>query len=63
VAAEVRGQDAAAAIQLGLEYDPEPPWPSGTPERADPRLVEAVRARFAGWRKKREEGLAALAFD
>jgi cyclohexyl-isocyanide hydratase len=60
IAAELRGQQVAEGIQLGLEYDPEPPWPSGTPDRADPRIVAAVRERFAGWRKKREEALAAL---
>src|SRR5687767_4887840 len=37
------GEDLARAIQLGIEYDPEPPFDSGSPEKADPQLVELVR--------------------
>lgn len=37
------GDDLARAIQLGIEYDPEPPFDSGSPEKADPQLVELVR--------------------
>lgn len=33
----------ARGIQLGIEYDPAPPFDSGSPEKADPQLVEAVR--------------------
>jgi len=33
----------AQAIQLGIEYDPDPPFDSGSPAKADPRLVELVR--------------------
>ena len=38
------GDDLARGIQLGIEYDPDPPFDSGSPEKADPRLVEAVRS-------------------
>jgi transcriptional regulator GlxA family with amidase domain len=37
------GEDVARAIQLGIEYDPEPPFDSGTPDKAHPDLVELVR--------------------
>ena len=37
------GEDLARAIQLGIEYDPDPPFDSGSPEKADPQLVELVR--------------------
>jgi putative intracellular protease/amidase len=37
------GEDVARAIQLGIEYDPEPPFDAGSPEKADPQLVELVR--------------------
>ena len=37
------GEDLAKGIQLGLEYDPQPPFDSGSPEKADPNLVELVR--------------------
>jgi transcriptional regulator GlxA family with amidase domain len=37
------GEDLARGIQLGIEYDPQPPFDSGSPEKADPQLVELVR--------------------
>jgi transcriptional regulator GlxA family with amidase domain len=36
--------DIARAIQLGIEYDPQPPFDSGTPATAPPGIVELVRA-------------------
>ena len=47
VAAEVAGRDVAEAIQLGMEYAPEPPFTAGRPELARAAVLEAVRARFA----------------
>jgi cyclohexyl-isocyanide hydratase len=47
LAAELAGENVAKAIQLGLEYDPEPPFRSGHPDVAEPALVEQVRHRFA----------------
>jgi putative intracellular protease/amidase len=44
LAARIGGDDAARAIQLGIEYDPQPPFDAGSVEKADPRLVEAIRA-------------------
>ena len=38
-----RDEDVAKAIQLGIEYDPAPPFDSGSPEKADPELVELIR--------------------
>jgi putative intracellular protease/amidase len=38
------GEDLAKGIQLGIEYDPAPPFDSGSPEKADPQLVELVRS-------------------
>lgn len=43
VAREV-GPEIAQAIQLGIEYDPDPPFDSGSPEKAAPEIVELVRA-------------------
>jgi transcriptional regulator GlxA family with amidase domain len=34
------GEDTARAVQLGIEYDPQPPFDAGAIERADPQLVE-----------------------
>lgn len=54
VVAELVGQREAEAIQLGLEYAPEPPFAAGTPEQAPPAVVGAVRERLAATRKARE---------
>jgi len=43
LAAEIAGEDVAKAIQLGIEYDPEPPFDAGSPEKAPPAIVEFVR--------------------
>jgi len=45
--AELCGEPLARAIQLGLEYDPEPPFDSGTPERATAELRQIVLDRLA----------------
>jgi transcriptional regulator GlxA family with amidase domain len=43
LAAEIAGEDVAKAIQLGIEYDPDPPFDSGSPQKAQPELVELIR--------------------
>ena len=45
--AELAGEATAQAIQLGLEYDPEPPFRCGHPDVAPAALVERVRAVMA----------------
>ncbi|PTL84953.1 DJ-1/PfpI family protein [Vitiosangium sp. GDMCC 1.1324] len=40
--ARLRGEDAAKATQLAMEYDPEPPFDAGTPRTAEPRIVKQV---------------------
>ena len=40
---EMAGPEVAQAIQLGIEYDPAPPFDSGSPEKADPAIVEFIR--------------------
>jgi cyclohexyl-isocyanide hydratase len=47
VAAELAGERVAQSIQLGLEYNPQPPFACGHPDLADPALVAEVRARLA----------------
>ena len=45
LAARIAGDDVAQAIQLGIEYDPQPPFDSGSPgEGASPELVELIRS-------------------
>lgn len=43
LAARIAGDQAAQAIQLGIEYDPEPPFDSGSPAKASPEVIELVR--------------------
>ncbi len=36
-------EDLAKAIQLGIEYDPQPPFDAGSPDKAPAEIVEAMR--------------------
>ncbi len=54
VVARVAGRQAAELIQLGLEYDPAPPFDAGSPERAGPELVDAYLASVAARLAERE---------
>jgi transcriptional regulator GlxA family with amidase domain len=38
------GPEVAQAVQLGIEYDPDPPFDSGSPEKAPAPIVEMVSA-------------------
>ncbi len=44
LAAELAGEEAARMIQLGLEYNPQPPLDSGSPDKAGPERVARARA-------------------
>ena len=46
LAARIAGDEYAQTIQLGIEYDPEPPFSSGSPRKAPPHIVESLRARM-----------------
>ncbi|MCY3825128.1 MAG: DJ-1/PfpI family protein [Nitrospinae bacterium] len=61
VAGEILGAEAARKIQLGMEYDPQPPFDAGSPERADPAMVSAVRDSFAARQNEREAAVQAAA--
>lgn len=41
------GPEYAQGIQLGIEYDPQPPFDSGSPAKAPAEIVELVRERAA----------------
>lgn len=47
VVADLLGEEAAREIQLQMEYDPEPPFQSGSPRSASPALVQAMREKIA----------------
>ncbi len=53
--AQIEGEDYARAIQLGLEYDPHPPFDSGTPSKAGEQLVKQVYERSDRMAPDREE--------
>lgn len=44
LAAKIAGDDVAKAIQLSIEYDPQPPFDCGSPAKAPERIVAMVRA-------------------
>jgi putative intracellular protease/amidase len=44
-AARVAGDTVAQAIQLGIEYDPQPPFDAGSPQKAPAAVVEMLRSR------------------
>jgi transcriptional regulator GlxA family with amidase domain len=47
LAQQIAGDAMAQAIQLGIEYDPEPPFDAGSPGKAPKEIVELVRSAFA----------------
>jgi transcriptional regulator GlxA family with amidase domain len=44
LAARIAGDSVAQAIQLGIEYDPQPPFGAGSPRTAPAQIVELVRS-------------------
>ena len=46
LAGRIAGDEVAQLIQLGIEYDPEPPYRAGGPKSAPPRLVELMRGNL-----------------
>ncbi len=43
--AKMLGDEVAQAIQLGIEYDPQPPFDAGAPSKAPEMIVEFLRAQ------------------
>jgi cyclohexyl-isocyanide hydratase len=56
IAAQLVGVEQAKQIQLAMEYDPAPPFASGSPRVAEPKIV----ARFREVITERQERRAAL---
>jgi cyclohexyl-isocyanide hydratase len=54
LAAELRGEATAQAIQLQMVYAPEPPFNSGTPETAPPAILNEARKALADITARRE---------
>ena len=62
LAAELRGDEAAQAIQLGMQYAPEPPFDSGTPRDRpgrDPGAGAVGRAEITARREATARAIAA----
>jgi transcriptional regulator GlxA family with amidase domain len=43
LAGQIAGDTVAQAIQLGIEYDPQPPYDAGSPDKAPAEIVEFMR--------------------
>ena len=50
LAAHIAGDEASQAIQLGIEYDPQPPFDSGSPAKAPAHLVELLKGQSRHWK-------------
>lgn len=61
LAAAIRGEAHARFIQLSLEYDPAPPFDSGSPDKALPETLASYRALVAKNAPGREEKVKAIA--
>src|SRR5262245_59114364 len=59
--AEIAGESVAQAIQLGLEYDPDPPFTAGHPDRASATVKAAVSPRYEAARANFRSQLSPLA--
>lgn len=46
LAARLAGDDFAKAVQLGIEYDPDPPFDAGSPGKAPAPVVELLRGMY-----------------
>jgi cyclohexyl-isocyanide hydratase len=57
IVARLAGDDVARSIQLSIEYDPEPPFTSGHPDRAPAAIRDAMVERFATRRRPYEAAL------
>lgn len=57
VVAEIAGETVAQAIQLGIEYDPDPPFSSGHPDRAPDAVKATVFPRYEKARTAFREGI------
>ena len=61
VVADIAGESVAQAVQLGLEYDPDPPFASGHPDRAPAAVKTMLAPRYEAARSNFRTQLAGLA--
>ena len=60
VVAEIAGETVAQAIQLGIEYDPNPPFDAGNPDRAFDTVKATVGPRYEQARASFRDRLSRL---
>ena len=53
LASILEGEQVAREIQLQIEYDPDPPFDSGSPKTAAPEVLNTVRGRLAALSEQR----------
>lgn len=61
ILADIAGPEVARALQLGLEYDPSPPFDVGHPDKASEAAVALMVQRNAAARAGIEQALKSLA--
>jgi len=61
LAGKLRGEDVAKEIQLGIEYDPAPPFACGHPRVAPAEIVAAAEKKLAAAMERRREVVRAAA--
>lgn len=59
--AAIRGEEHAKLVQLSLEYDPAPPFDSGSPDRASPETLAYYQAMVEKYAPGRAEKVRAIA--
>jgi cyclohexyl-isocyanide hydratase len=55
--AEIAGSDIAQSIQLGIEYDPHPPFDAGHPDRASSAVKASLADRYVNSRQAYRDAL------
>jgi cyclohexyl-isocyanide hydratase len=55
LAARLAGVESAKAVQLSMEYDPQPPLTAGSPQQAGPETTDYLREVFAPFVKSARE--------
>jgi cyclohexyl-isocyanide hydratase len=63
VVAEIAGETTARTIQLGIEYDPAPPFDSGHPDRAPAAIRSTLCDRYERARSALRAGIAQAAMS
>ncbi|MBD2195459.1 MULTISPECIES: DJ-1/PfpI family protein [Calothrix] len=55
IAAELYGEATAQSIQLGIEYNPQPPFNSGSPQTATDNVIDSVKTASQNRQDRRRQ--------